>query len=208
MVFQKGNMPPNHGKKYPAESLTELEVEALIRGASRRAPTGLRNRALVELVFRAGLRIEEALALKVADIDLEARTVRVLQGKGSKARTVALLPCAWGNLDAWLEKRTALGFNGHHRLFCTLQGGPISQAYVRGALRRMAKRAGIEKRVHPHGLRHSYAVYCHRNGAGVFDLKQSLGHSSLATTEKYLASLFPVETIERMHELPEIGAGK
>src|SRR5208283_631968 len=87
-----GLPPPNKGKKYPPEPLTVEEVRALLASCSRRAPTGVRNRALVTILWRAGLRIAEALALRPADVDLAAGTLRILHGKGDKSRLAGLDP--------------------------------------------------------------------------------------------------------------------
>ncbi len=94
-----GREPTNKGLKYPAEILTGEEVKGLINACSNRAPTGIRNRALIVILYRAGLRIDEALSLRPKDLDPDAGMIRILNGKGSKARTVGLDP------DSLLSKR-------------------------------------------------------------------------------------------------------
>ena len=91
--------PPNKGKRYPPEILTPDEVRSLIRACSSRAPTGVRNRALLVTLYRAGLRIGETLDLYPKDIDREAGTVRILNGKGKRARTVGLDPGAFAVIE-------------------------------------------------------------------------------------------------------------
>jgi site-specific recombinase XerD len=91
-----------------------------------------------------------------------------------------------------------LGVNGRRRLFCKLDGGPLAQSYVRHLLRRLAEKQGIERRVHPHALRHSYAAELAREGVPMNVLKDALGHSTLATTDRYLRNVAPVHVIETM----------
>src|SRR5271167_3624703 len=99
----------NKGAKFPPEPLTHDEVIALMNVCSRRAPTGKRDRALICILWRGQLRLSEALALKVADFDPDAGTLRVLRGKGKKARVVVIDQQAADVLTAWLECRKKLG---------------------------------------------------------------------------------------------------
>ncbi len=110
--------------------------------------------------------------------------MRVLHGKGDKCRVVGLDPQAWAVLQRWLDKRKQLGLTGRHPVICTLTGEPIKTPYVRGLMPRLAKRAGIEKRVHAHGLRHTGAFELANEGHPMHVIQQQLGHSSLATTER------------------------
>ncbi len=151
-------MGTNKGKSFPGEILAPDEVRSLIQAASSRAPTGIRNRALIVMLYRGGLRISEALDLRLKDIDRQAGTVRILHGKGDRARTVGLDPEAFAVVERWIDARSSRRINGRAPLFCTLQGKPLDTAYVRALLPRLAKRAGIEKRVHAHGLRHTHAA--------------------------------------------------
>ncbi len=188
----------NKGAKFPAEPLTRDEVLALMNACSRRAPTGIRDRALICLLWRGQLRISEALALKVADFDPTACTVRVLKGKGKKSRVVVIDPQATDVLTTWLACRKKLGLNGHKPIFCTLSGTPINSAQVREMLPRRARKAGIEKRVHAHGLRHTGASELAQEGIALIDIQEQLGHSSAATTDRYLHGLNPVGRVERL----------
>jgi len=183
------------------ELLIPLEVAALIEAASRRAPTGIRNKALIAVLYFAGLRVSEALALCPRDIDLEAGSITVRRGKGGKQRTVGLNPAAVAYLERWVDHRQRRGINGKAPIFCTLQGTPLSPRYVRQALNRYAEKAEIEKRVHPHGLRHSHAAYLAQNGVPVNLIQQQLGHTSLATTGDYLNSIAPVEAVRAVSGL-------
>jgi site-specific recombinase XerD len=112
----------------------------------------------------SGLRISEALALRPADVNLKRCTCRVRHGKADKATTRGFHPSAVDALARWMDTRASLGLrNGP--LFCTLGGDPLYARYVRQMLRRMVDRAGIKKRVHPHGLRHRFAKSCARPGS-------------------------------------------
>ena len=192
--------PRNKGVRFPAEVLTEDEVRRLLRAASGRAPTGIRNRALIAVLYRGGLRVSEALALYPKDADAQAGTLRVLRGKGGRARTVGLDPTAFALVERWLDRRRALGISGRAPLLCTLRGERVKTAYVRALLPRLARRAGIEKRVHAHGLRHTHASELAREGLPMNLVQVQLGHSSLATTTRYLAHLAPAEVIAAMRQ--------
>ena len=194
-----GEKPPNAGRRFPAEILTPDEVRALIGACSNRAPTGIRNRALLVMMYRGGLRVSEALSLRPKDIDPERGTVAILHGKGGQQRTIGLDPGAFAVIARWLERRERLGLNGRHPLFCTLQGGTMHATYVRTFMQRIGKKAGIEKRVHPHGMRHTYAYELSvSEGRPAPLIQAALGHSSLSTTDRYLRHIAPAELIESL----------
>lgn len=190
--------PWNKGRRLPPEVLTRDEVNALMRACSKRAPTGLRNRALIAVLYRGQLRIGEALALKPKDLNRKAGTVRVLHGKGNRARTIGLDDGAWAIIELWIQCRQRLGLSGRHPLFCTLQGKPLSSSYCRGLFARLGKKAGIEKRVHPHGLRHTGAAELRSEGVDIGVISRQLGHATVATTSRYIAHLHPAAVIEAM----------
>jgi integrase/recombinase XerD len=191
-------IPSNKGLKLPAEPLTPVEVKQLIQACSKRAVTGIRNRALIVVLYRAGLRISEALALMPKDLDAANSTIRVLHGKGDKARLVGLDAGAWAIVQLWLDRRAAAGINGRSPVFCTLKGKPVKPAYVRTLLPRLARRAGIEKRVHAHGLRHTFAYELANEGTPLHVVQLQLGHSSVATTDRYIRHLNPAAVVEVM----------
>lgn len=182
--------------KYPAEILDKSEIDRLIMAPRATCPTGIRNRALLVMLYRSGLRISEALALKPGDLDAENGTIRVLHGKGDKARTAGMDPTAFAIVQHWLSERARLGHNGRHPLFCTLEGNPMMSNYVRGLLPRLAKRARIEKRVHAHGLRHLLAVEMNREGQSLTTIQTQLGHRRASTTATYLSRISPQEAID------------
>src|SRR4029453_13004465 len=104
--------PANKGQRYPAEVLTADEVRALITACSNRAPTGVRNRALLVLLYRAGCRISEALRLRPKDLDRANGTVTVLRGKGGTRRTIGLDPGAFAVVERSFDVRAKLGISG------------------------------------------------------------------------------------------------
>jgi len=190
--------PGNKGKRLPPEVLTRDEVNSLMRACSKRAPTGIRNRALIAVLYRGQLRIAEALALKPKDLDRKAGTVRVLHGKGNKARTIGLDDGAWAILELWLHCRQKLRLSGRHPVFCTLQGGCLLPSYCRSLLARLGKKAGVDKRVHPHGLRHTGAAEMRTEGIDIGVISRQLGHSSIATTARYLDHIAPQQVVDAM----------
>jgi site-specific recombinase XerD len=181
--------------KRPVEILTPTEAEQLLKQCSAKAPTGIRNRALITLLYRGGLRISEALALKVDDLDATAGTINIRHGKGDKQRTVGLDPGAFALINLWAQQRKQHGLNGRHPLISTLQGGPLEPAYVRALLPRLARKAGIGKRVHAHGLRHTHAAELAQEGKPMNLIQAQLGHANLNVTSRYLDHIQPRELI-------------
>jgi len=173
-------------------------VKALLRACSKRAATGVRNRALIVVMYRAGLRVGEALALLPKDLDPANGTLRILHGKGDRHRVVGLDAGAWAILQNWLDRRAAAGINGRARVFCTLAGKPIKSAYVRALLPRLARKAGIDKRCHAHGLRHTHAYELAGEGTPLPIIQAQLGHQNAATTDRYLRHLHPAAVVKAM----------
>jgi len=167
-------------------ALSAGEAMRLIEAAPGTTPRSLRDRALVELLYGAGLRVSEALGLDKGAVDLEGRLVRVL-GKGSKERIV---PLAHETAEA-LRRYLAHGrpfLDARHRpeLFLNAKGGALTRAGAFLILRRLAGQAGLDpERVHPHLLRHSFASHLLEGGADLRSVQEMLGHADLATTELY-----------------------
>jgi site-specific recombinase XerD len=179
----------------PAEILTPAELGALL-AACGSTGTGLRNRALLVVLWRAGLRCSEALALRPVDVDFSGGCIRVLHGKGDKARTVGIDGQALDEVRAWLGVRESSGVKSTW-LFCTRNGTRLADRYVRSLTARLAVQAGVQHRVHPHGLRHTMAVELRKEGWDVPLISRQLGHGSIATTETYLNHLHPQEVIDK-----------
>jgi site-specific recombinase XerD len=188
--------PTIRPQRLEADLLTPAEVESLIRACSKRAPTGIRNRALVAVLWRCGLRLGEALALAVKDVNLDEHTVTVQNGKGGKRRVVGLDVGTALLLEQWHARRRTLRVPSRAPLFCTLKGDSIDQSYVRHLLKRLSRKAGVERRAHAHGLRHRYAVDLVKEGADLLTVRDLLGHSSAATTQTYLSRIGAGEAID------------
>ncbi len=246
-------------RRLPPEVLSDDEVCALMLACGRYAPTGLRNRALIALLYRAGLRINEALSLYPKDLDLTDGCIRVLNGKGGRSRTVGLDPGAAAVIARWLDARSRLGLalslkechdvtpygtkspcaaqsirtfshgsgdwnpasytlNGSNPtsgspqpfgrcpVFCTLRGHPMAAAYVRVMLKRLAARAGIDKRVHAHDLRHTHAAQLRAERVDIAIISRQLGHASITTTARYLDHIAPTAVIEAIRRRRWTGA--
>jgi integrase/recombinase XerD len=166
--------------------LTSREIGCLIQACSNRAPSGIRNRALIMLAWRSGLRTGELLALEPQDIDLDIPRLVVQDGEGGRSRIVMFDRETAALVERWLAARTKLGIEPFAPLFCTLNGGAIQQSYVRHLLPRLARRAGIRKRCHAGALRHAFALRLAGEGLGAPDIVDRLGYSSGAAGHRYL----------------------
>lgn len=200
--YRRGKAPPNKGQRYPVEVLSRAEIDRLLAACSSRAPSGVRNRALIVVLWRGGLRVAEACALYPRDIDPVAGTVNVRRGKGHRQRIVGLDAEAMAVVQRWLELRGRLGLHGRHPLFCVIRRGTrgraLHPARVRELLAHRAAKAGLDRRVHPHALRHTHASELSLEGVPVDVIRRQLGHRSLATTQRYLDHLSPAEVIRAM----------
>lgn len=185
-------------KRYPIEVLTKQELQALLEACGKEKWTDRRNYALVVLMWRTGLRISEALALRPCDVHLERGAIRVLQGKGGRARTVGIDRSGGEQLAAWMQEHAQMGYSGGHVLFVTRSGQMLSQGYLRRKIPVLGQAAGIHKRVHAHGLRHTHASELRAEGVDIAVIRRQLGHASLLTTIEYLdhlSSNLVVETV-------------
>jgi site-specific recombinase XerD len=167
------------------ELLTPEEARALIQAASGRAPTGVRNRALVAMMYRSGLRPGEALALQLEDLDAEAGTVHVPARKGGARRITGVDATTRRLVAAWIGRRAQRGIDPSAPLFCTLGGEPLKAAYVRELLPRLARRAGIPKRVHPLALRYANAAELAEEGLPAPMIDRHLGVAPVGAARRY-----------------------
>lgn len=163
------------------------EAAALLECARSRAsaddPVSVRDWAILELIYATGIRVSEACSLTTSSIDPAALTVRVL-GKGDKERTVPFGVPARDALDQWTVRARPSLAVGTDALFVGAKGGPIDPRVVRAMIHRMCARAGVRD-IAPHGLRHSAATHLLQGGADLRAVQEILGHSSLATTQRY-----------------------
>jgi integrase/recombinase XerD len=176
---------PRRARRLP-RTLSPGEAERLVEAAKGTTPRALRDRALVELLYGAGLRVSEAVGLERGAVDLEARLVRTV-GKGDKERVVPIGRQAVDALRRYAARgRPFLDRRHQPELFLNAQGGPLTRAGAFLILRRLAVSAGLDPaRVHPHLLRHSFATHLLEGGADLRSVQEMLGHADLATTELY-----------------------
>jgi integrase/recombinase XerD len=176
---------PRRGRTLP-RALSPSETERLIDAATGTAPRALRDRALVELLYGAGLRVSEAVGLEKGGVAIEERVVRVL-GKGGKERLVPLGRPAAEAVRRYLALgRPHLDRRYRPELFLNARGGALTRAGAFLILKKLADRAGLEPgRVHPHLLRHSFATHLLEGGADLRSVQEMLGHADLGTTERY-----------------------
>ena len=193
--WKPGRRADKRKRRFPPEILTDGEVRSLMEACGGYRPTAVRNRALIALLYRGGLRISEALHLYPKDIDLEHGAVRVLFAKGGKYRTVGLDAGAVAVLQAWLAARSRWKLNGVHPVFCSQSGLAITDGYVRQLLPRLGQRASVLKRIHAHGFRHTHAAQLREEGVDIGIISKQLGHTSIATTARYLDHIAPLAVV-------------
>jgi integrase/recombinase XerD len=190
---------PKLGRSLP-KALSESEVEALLDAPDLASPAGLRDRAMVELMYATGLRVSELVNLPATGVNLRQGVLRVM-GKGSKERLVPLGEEAQHWLERYLaEARPVLaGGRAVAPLFPGREGAALSRQQFWNVVKRLAAVAGIDPaRVSPHGLRHSFATHLLNHGADLRALQMLLGHSSLSTTQIY--TLVAREGLKRLHQ--------
>jgi len=197
--FHAGQAPGNKGVRYPADPPKVEEIVAVMRAAGDR-PHGRRLRGLIAILWRSGLRIQEALALTEGDLDQRGGSLLVRRGKGGRRREVGMDAWGWEQLDPWLCVRCELPIGP---LFCvingTTRGRHWSTAAARAELRRFAAAAGVRRRFAPHQLRHAHAVEMAREGVPLIVIQRQLGHSNLGITSVYLQGIDNGEIIETVH---------
>lgn len=176
---------PKRRRTLPS-TLSPAEAERLLEAAAGTTPRALRDQALAELLYGAGLRVSEAVSLDRQSVDLEHRLVRCF-GKGSKERVVPIGRAAADALRRYLSRgRPHLDRRNRPELFLNARGGPLTRQGAFLLLRQLAAKAGLEpERIHPHLLRHSFATHLLEGGADLRAVQEMLGHADLATTELY-----------------------
>jgi site-specific recombinase XerD len=177
------------------EIVTAQEVGALLDAVPQRTPTGARNAALILLIYRAGLRLQETLELRPVEVDLDEGTARIRGRSTTSTRVVGLDARTITAIRRWLEMRDALEIDPGAPLLCTLQGERIKDAYVRALFARLAERSGIAKRVHASGLRAAHALELDAEGFPIGMLRDHLGMESVAETQQYLDRHRPVDRV-------------
>lgn len=193
--YHAGRPPRNKGIRYPADPPRVEEIVAVMREAGTGAH-GARVRGLIVVLWRAGLRISEALDLAERDLDPGRGALLVRHGKGGKRREVGMDEWGWEQLRPWTDTRAELPIGA---LFCVINGPtcgrPWSGPAARTQLRRLALDAGVRRRFAPHQLRHAHAVEMAREGVPLNVIQRQLGHADLGVTSVYLQGIDSTEVI-------------
>lgn len=182
----EGVRTPKQGKTLPRH-LRPGEIEALLESAEGSDPLVLRDRAILELLYAAGLRVSELVGLDWQEVDLDSRTVRVV-GKGGKERMVPFGKPAADALRAWFAAWDSVrrpAQEVEEPVFLNHRGGRLSDRSVRRILDRYVDGVAFASGIHPHTLRHTFATHLLEGGADLRAIQELLGHSSLSTTQKY-----------------------
>ncbi len=176
---------PRRGRKLP-QVLTRGEVDTLLCQPHGTAPTGLRDRALLELMYACGLRASEVIGLLVTDIDLDEGVLRA-RGKGSKERVVPVGRAAVEALTRYLGRGRPelVGARPEAHLFVNFRGGALTRQGLYKIVRRHAAAAGLDDRMSPHTLRHTFATHLLAGGCDLRAVQEMLGHADVATTQLY-----------------------
>ena len=197
--YLAGRAPRNKGLRYPADPPRVEEIVAVMRAAGDGAH-GDRVRALIVVLWRAGLRIHEALALRELDLDERRGALLVRHGKGDKRREVGMDDWGWEHLRRWVAHRTRMPVGP---LFCVIDGGtrgrPWAATAARAQLRRLAAAVGVRRRFAPHQLRHAHAIEMAHEGVALNIIQRQLGHTDLGITSIYLQGINNAEIISAVH---------
>ena len=189
---------PKSGLKLP-DVLTVSDIDLLLRAPDTEKPAGLRDAAMLELLYAAGLRVSELVHLKLHDINLEAGYVRVF-GKGSRERVVPIGRHALNRIDRYLEKARPLLLKNlsSEYLFVARAGKPMTRQGFWKLLKRYAVRTSLNKKITPHSLRHSFASHLLEGGADLRAVQVMLGHVDISTTQIY--THVAREQLKQMHK--------
>jgi integrase/recombinase XerD len=180
-----GLSAPRRGRKLP-EVLTRGEITKLLEQPRGSEPAALRDRALLELMYACGLRASEAIGLQLPDLDLDEQVLRA-RGKGSKERVVPIGQSAVRAVRAYLERGRPALVKGRAEphLFVNFRGGSLSRQGLYKIVRRYAAGAGLEERMSPHTLRHTFATHLLAGGCDLRSVQEMLGHADVSTTQLY-----------------------
>ncbi|MFI3323993.1 MAG: site-specific tyrosine recombinase/integron integrase [Rikenellaceae bacterium] len=173
---------PRASRKLP-DILSIGEIDSIIASIDPSTTKGLRDRAIIELLYSCGLRVSEAVDLRLCDLFFGEGYIRVI-GKGDKQRLVPVSPLARERIHLYLERREQQGSN-EEQLFLNNRGNGLTRVMIFTLLKRAAGLAGIQKKVSPHTLRHSFATHLLEGGANIRQVQEMLGHENIVTTEIY-----------------------
>lgn len=199
----------NRGRKFPPEPLSTEDFAKLLaacvplRAGREHELSAKRLRCLLVILYRTGVRIAEALDLYESDLGMEERSITIRHGKGDKRRVLLVDEWAWREILYWLRIREEIPPGA---LIPVIRGdtagGPMAAPDIRRQLKYLRERAGVRKRVHPHGFRHSFAVEASREGIGLYSLQGALGHARLDAPLKQPPDGRPHQRLVRIGHVP------
>ena len=175
--------PPKIGRYLP-EVLSVQEVDDIIASVDTSTPAGLRDRAILEVLYGCGLRVSEAAGLRLSDIFAKEGFLRIV-GKGDKERIIPLGEMAAEALETWYGARPEPGRGYEDFVFLNRSGKSLSRVSIFNMVKKQAMLAGVRKEISPHTFRHSFATHLVENGADLRVVQEMLGHESILTTEIY-----------------------
>ena len=170
--------------QYLPEVLSLEEIDAIMESVDTTTVMGLRDRAILEVLYGCGLRVSEAVNLKISDIFREEQFLRVI-GKGDKQRLVPMGEMALEAVEAYLAERPKASEGFDDYVFLNRFGKPLSRISMFNLVKKQAMLAGIHREISPHTFRHSFATHLIENGADLRVVQEMLGHESILTTEIY-----------------------
>ena len=173
---------PKFGRHLP-DVLTTAEIDRIIATVDTRTTKGIRDSAMLAVLYSCGLRVSELTSLRLSDLFFGEGYIRVI-GKGDKQRLVPISTVARDKIQRYLEKRRSAR-SGEEVVFLNNRGGQLTRVMVFTILKQAAQRAGIDKHISPHTFRHSFATHLLEGGASIRQVQEMLGHESILTTEIY-----------------------
>ena len=173
---------PKFGRHLP-DILTTAEIDRIIATVDMRTTKGIRDSAMLEVLYSCGLRVSELTSLRLSDLFFGEGYIRVI-GKGDKQRLVPISTVARDKIQRYLEERRSAR-SGEEVVFLNNRGGQLTRVMVFTILKQAAQRAGIDKHISPHTFRHSIATHLLEGGARIRQVQEMLGHESILTTEIY-----------------------
>jgi len=191
---------PNAGLSHPRQPLTVEEVERLLSQPDMKTKTGIRDRAILELLYSTGIRRGEMLGLKLFDVDLHDGTLRIRNAKFCKERVVPLGEHAAYYLTYYLDLARNCFVKNDSRentLFVTCFGRPLDSQALQVTMKKHIDRSGIKKKISLHVLRHSFATHLLEGGADIFSIQELLGHKRVGTTQMYAKA--SLENLKEVH---------
>ncbi len=193
---------PKLGRKLP-DVISIEEIDAIINHVDTKRPEGQRNKAILEVLYSCGLRVSEAIELKISNLFFESGFIKV-EGKGKKERLIPISTKAIKEINLYLsEYRRLLSVNPQHEdiLFLNRRGGKLSRVMIFTIVKNTVKDLGLKKNISPHTFRHSFATHLIHGGANLRAVQEMLGHESIITTEIYthLDKEYLKDTINQFH---------